>query len=294
MTTTSAVPQRPPTALGQVAVPAGVAIGYSTQAAYAGPPATYDRHAPAPSHNRMAMQVAEVPLASHYPSSRHIAPMPTIQPSPVIGNPPPPAKQPATSNASDPSVRVDNFDPGLTKTDILTIFNRFGHMVSHKIQQQKDSRGRVRSISVVVTYSTGASATRAVQALNGRRNRDRRLTATFVTSDQGRQHPSAGRLVIATSSSSSQLSRHRARGESVENRQGQQEGRNSTRGPCIVNGARGTGRRRHEVDSRDRGSSSDDESDSDASDEERENRRRHSTGRCSSVSEGECPLETDR
>lgn len=296
MTPVLTAPQRSPTTPIHVVAPVTAAPAYRTPATYVGPTVNA-RHAPPPLHMPAMMHHTDAQAHATYSISRHAAPIPTLQMGHVATHHATPATRSmvtGTSAAPEPawrSVRVQNLDPEFKKINVQSLFERFGTLEACRIQQERDSRGRVRSLTAFASYSEAVYAARALVALNGKRVSGRRLSVTFdARTDRNRDPESSGRLIVAPTNGRN-VSRHRSgrHGEEEDNRH--RDRAQSTKGPLVVNGAPGSGRRRRDADSRERGRSSDDQSDSDASDEERESRRRDSGGSCSAEHRSESSFQ---
>ena len=290
MTSISAASHRSPITPIPVTAPVTLAPAYRTQATYVGPTMNA-RHAPPLAHNPAIMQRVEVPPDGAHGS--HAAVLSTPQGGPVARHNSTPAIQSTVSGTAtthEParrSVRVQNLDPEVKKHGALKLFERFGTVEACRIQQERDSRGRVRSLTAFASYSEAVYAARALVSLNGKKVWDHKLSVTFdARADRNHEQQSAGRSGDAASSSCD-TSRRRTGRHGKQDEQGHREQQQSTKGPLVVNGAPGSGRRRRDSDRRDRSRSGDDQSDDDASDEERESRRRDSSGRCSTESRSE-------
>ena len=280
MTPTSTAPQRSPTTSIHAVAPIIVAPAYRTPATYVGPTVNA-RHAPPP---------LPMPVMIHHTdaqaNSRHAVPIPTFQIGHAATHHATPATRPTeTGSSATPvpywrSVHVQNLDPEFKKINVQRLLERFGTLEASRIQQERDSRGRVRSVTAFASYSEAIYAASALTTLNGKLISGRRLSVIFdARTDRNRDLQSAGRLIVAPTNGRDG-SRHRSGRHGEDQDNGHRERGQSTRGPLVVDGAPGSGRRRRDA-SREGARSSDDQSDSDASDEERESRRRNSGGRCS-------------
>ena len=180
------------------------------------------------------------------------------------------------------SVRIEHLDPDFKKANVVKIFEHFGVVESCRTQSVKDNRGRVKSITAYATYRSAVGASKAAGALNGQKIGDRRVLVCFDPRADREHEPQQqhARMVVARNAGQAG-SRHSVRDSDEDD-----DVKRTTK-PFVVDGARQSGRRRRDLESRDRRSSSEDEADSDASDEEREARRRNSPGRNSSEDEGE-------
>ena len=286
MTPTSAVPQRLPTTPTHVVAPVTTAPPYRAQATYVRPTVN-PHHAPPPLHMPATMHHTNSPVHGTLSNSRHSAPIPTLPMNHVATHHATPVTQSTVTGilaAPEPawrSVRVQNLDPEFRKTNVQRLFERFGTLEACRFQHERDSRGRVRSLTAFASYSEAIYAARALIALNENQVSGRRLSATFdARTDRNRDPQASGRLTVAPTNARN-VSRHRSgkHGEGGDERH--RERGQSTKGPLVVDGAPGSGRRRRDADSRERGRTSDDQSDSDASDEETESSRTDSGGRCS-------------
>ena len=248
------------------------------------------------------MQIDEGPVPM---SNRHLIPAPPPQASTNTNRhysePPPPRTTRPASDAvpSQPvchSIRIDNLKPGFR--DAKALLERFGPVHNFSSQRIRDSRQRVRATVVFGTYTVLQNTADAIKALDGRAHGDRTLRASYDFDAEKDSQPRGHRLRPTAQIFQDQGKRNgsgSARHTDIETRKEERDDddhgrgarRQSTRGPLVVDGARGSGRRRRDVRSRDRSSSENDSSsDSDASDEQRESRRRGSGNSGSRVSCG--------
>jgi hypothetical protein len=287
MTPISTVHSSPVTP-AEAPLPASIFPSYPPIPTFPSPSVTYGRHAAIHPHKTAIVTPQNGLSSRHHDNSRN---------SSSRSNPA--ASQPSQGGVMSPAavfitrtVRIDNLDASfINKAKSLDAFSRIGQVETCQVEYQPVIKGQGRaakSVTAQVTFASPQLAVRAVIALNGRLYGERMLSAKLTSpppDESARHRPST----TMTSSSSSSLnlpplaessranSRHKDR-RPVAFDEEQQDRKPKTRGPLVVDGARGTTRRRRDVSNGKHAESVAESSDSDASDEEREARRRGSSG----------------
>lgn len=234
---------------------------------------------------------------------------------------------PSTSNATQRplyhSVHVGGLPFDFTRARAAKVFEQFGRIDPSTVRVQTIARegGNRKSTSASVTFRDHKAAENAVRELDRRETNYGFLTACFYEDEEdsslaeasgsgnrdrgtrvrNQTFDDAGTAPLLHNATSRPRRRDSRRDgpQRGEERRVEQERRTqrttttTTRGPLVVDGARGNARRRREVRSEVERYAGHDESDSDASDVQREARRRRVNSSSSSGDSGKETPEED-